>query len=372
MSDVDNNQVMTRAALNRALLARQMLLSRHAAGVVAAVEALAGLQAQEARPPFIGLWSRLLGFQRDDLLTALRDRHVVRATLLRGTQHLVSARDYLAWRGLVQPMLGAAFFALGDRTRHIDPLPIAAVARPFMSLPHTFTGLRAHLAHAFPEEPDDRAMGHAVRCHLPLVTVPDDTSPWGVARDPLYVAAEEWLEGAVDLQGDLQDLVRRYLGAFGPATAADMQSWCGLKGLKPVLESMAPELVALRDERGRVLWDLPDAPRPPPETPAPVRYVPAFDNLILAHADRGRIVDEAWRPRIVAKNLQVAATFLVDGFVAGIWKAARKAKLATLTLEPFAALAPSDEAALREEGEALLRFLEPDAPGAEIKITRPS
>lgn len=370
MTNVDN-KVMSRADLNRALLARQMLLSRHAAGVVAAVEATAGLQAQEPRPPFIGLWSRLLGFQRGDLLTALRERHVVRATLLRGTQHLVSAADYAAWRGLMQPMLTAAFFGLGDRTRHIDPLPIAAVARPFMSLPRTFTDLRAHLAHAFPDEADDRAMGHAVRCHLPLVTAPDD-GPWGIANDPLYVAAEEWLERPVDLQGDLQGLVRRYLAAFGPATAADMQAWCGLKGLKPVLESMAAELVVLRDAKGKALWDLPDAPRPPPETPAPVRYVPAFDNLILAHADRTRIVDEAWRPRIVSKNLQVAATFLVDGFVAGIWKTARKAKLATLTLEPFVPLATAHEAALREEGEALLRFLEPDAPAVEVKVVPPS
>ncbi|WP_044560614.1 winged helix DNA-binding domain-containing protein [Azospirillum sp. B4] len=364
MTNVDN-KVMSRAALNRALLARQMLLSRHAAGVVAAVEALAGMQAQEPRPPFIGLWSRLLGFGREELLAALRDRHLVRATLLRGTQHLVSARDYTAWRGLVQPMLTAAFFGLGERTRHMDPLPITAVARPFMSLPHTFTDLRAHLAKAFPDEADDRAMGHAVRCHLPLVTAPDD-SPWGVANDPEYVAAEEWLEAPVDLQGDLQDLARRYLAAFGPATAADMQAWCGLKGLKPVLDSMAPELVVLRDEGGKALWDLPDAPRPPPETPAPVRYIPAFDNLVLAHADRTRIVDEAWRPRIVAKNLHVAATFLVDGMVAGIWKTTRKAKLATLALEPFIPLAKADEAALREEGEALLRFLEPDAPTVAV------
>ncbi|MDE1148892.1 MAG: winged helix DNA-binding domain-containing protein [Azospirillaceae bacterium] len=369
MDDV-NNKVMSRAALNRALLARQMLLSRHAATPVAAVEAVAGLQAQEPRPPFVGLWSRLLGFRRADLLAPLHDRHLVRGTLLRGTQHLVSARDYAAWRPLLQPVLSAGFLGLGDRTRHIDPHPIAAAARLHMASPRTFTDLRAHLAAAFPDQPDDRAMGHAVRCHLPLVTVPDD-SIWGIANDPLYIAADNWLSTPVGEGADIKDMVRRYLAAFGPATAADMQVWCGLKGLKPVLDGMAPDLVVLRDEKGRALYDLPDGPRPPPETPAPVRYVPAFDNLILAHADRTRIVDEAWRPRIVSKNLQVAATFLVDGFVAGIWKTTRKAKLATLTLEPFIPLAKADEDALRQEGEALLRFLEPDAPALAV-IVQPS
>lgn len=348
--------------LNRATLARQLLLERSKLSPLAAVERLVAMQAQVARPPFIGLWTRLATFKREQLGELLRTKRIVRATALRGTLHLMSAADYLALRPALQPMLTYYMQALlKERAANLDLARLAAHAATL--LPATFEELRPQLAKKFTKH-DERALGFAVRVQLPLVQVPTDADRWAFPSSAQFAAADVWLGRklpATAAAAAPHELVRRYLAAFGPATVKDAQIWSGMRDLKPVFESLRDELVTFRDDTKRELFDLPDAPRPSADTPAPVRFLPDFDNLVLGHDDRRRIVADDHRKQIVTKNLLVKATFLVDGFVAGTWTIARKKAAATLTLAPFAPLKKPARAALAEEGDALLRFVEPDA-----------
>ena len=355
-------------ALNRALLARQMLLEREQTTATAAVERLVGMQAQLARPPFVGLWTRLHDFQRTELGEALRKRKVVRVTSFRGTLHLMTAGDYLALRGALQPMLTGGMQAiLRDRAAALDIAALEAEARKFFGkTPATFDTLRAHLKAKFPKA-DERAMAYAIRMHLPLVQVPTDAT-WAFPAAADFALADAWMSKSVStVATSAETVVLRYLAAFGPATPADAQAWSGLGGLREVFESLRPSLVTFRDERKRELFDLPDAPRPDPDTPAPPRFVPDFDNLVLSHDDRSRIMAAEHRSRVTTKNLQVRATFLVDGIVAGTWKSERKRKTAVLLIEPFGSVAKRMRPALEREGELLLSFLEEDATDREIR-----
>ncbi len=359
--------------LNRALLARQMLLSREAGTPPGAVERLAGLQAQLARPPFVGLWTRLEGFRRGDLLNPLHRREIVRVTAMRGTLHLMTAADYLGLRGTLQPMLSRGMQSiLRERATALDIAVLEKEARAFFGgAPATFDALRDHLKAKFPEG-DERAMAYAIRMHLPLVQVPTD-APWGFPAAADFAMAESWLGTKISMEPEpAHELVRRYLAAFGPATPGDAQAWSGLQGLREVFETLRPELITCRDERKRELFDLPDAPRPPEDAPAPVRFLPEFDNLVLAHDDRTRVIAGEHRPKVVLKNLQVRATFLADGFVAGTWKIERKKKVAVLILEPFGKLTKPALAALEKEGDALLRFVEEDAEVREVRVSVPA
>jgi hypothetical protein len=365
--------------LNRALLARQLLLERARMTPLAAIAQLVALQAQVARPPFVGLWTRLHGFQRDQLHQLLHDRHVVRATFLRGTLHLLTAADFRAFRPALQPMLTAGFRAImKDRAGDLDLVKLAAFAGT--RLPATFEQLRPQLGAAFSNH-DERALGYAVRMHLPLVQVPTDDS-WAFPSSAAFAAADGWLArsavpeassaapGTLGALAGLAALVRRYLGGFGPATVKDAQRWSGVSDLQPAFEALRPQLVTFRDDKRRELFDLPDAPRPPADTTAPVRFVPDFDNLVLGHDDRRRIVADEHRPALVTKNLLVKACFLVDGFVAGTWAIARARSTAILTLAPFAALSRPTRAALEAEADALLGFVEPDAATRAVAVAR--
>lgn len=353
--------VLSRRALNRGLLARQMLLVREDVPALAAVERLVGLQAQQPLPPFVGLWTRLAKFERDDLIGLLKERAIVRATTMRGTLHLMTAVDYMAFRETLQPMLTAGMNSvLRERAQALDVPALVAIARKFLGdEPRTFTELREALLAAFPTG-DERAMGYAVRTHVPLVAAPDDAA-WGFAADPRFVDVETWLGRPTDIAERREELVLRYLAAFGPATAADAQAWLGLGGLKEVFETLRPQLLTFRDEKKRELFDLPDAPRPSEDTAAPVRFLPGFDSAILAHADRLRIIADAHRGLVTTKNLQVLPTILMDGFVAGTWKGTRAKKTATLTISPCAKIAVAARKQLTAEGERLLRFIEPEA-----------
>ena len=359
---------LTTRQLNRALLARQMLLAREEGTALAAVERLAGLQAQLARPPFVGLWTRLGGFRHGNLLDSLNRREVVRVTAMRGTLHLMTAAGYLGLRGTLQPMLSRGMQSiLRERATALDLAVLEEEARAFFGgAPATFDALRNHLKSKFPEG-DERAMAYAIRMHLPLVQVPEDTA-WGFPAAADFAMAESWLGTKIPMEPEpAHALVRRYLAAFGPATPGDAQVWSGLQGLREVFESLRPELVTFRDGRKRELFDLPAAPRPSEDTSAPVRFLPEFDNLVLSHDDRTRVIADEHRPKVVLKNLQVRATFLVDGFVAGTWKIERKKKVAILILEPFGKLAKPVLAALEKEGDALLRFVEEDAETREVR-----
>lgn len=359
---------LTPRDLNRATLARQMLLAREKTTPLKAVERLAGLQAQLARPPHIGLWSRVDGYEADALNRLARDRKVVRATLMRGTLHVVSTKDFLALRPALQPMLTAGMQAvLKDRTKGFDLDRVVAAARGCLEKrPCTFEDLREDLAAAFPKG-DARAMGYAVRTHLPLVQVPDETR-WGYPGAAAFAVAEVWLGTKVPTAGDLDGLVLRYLAAFGPATVKDAETWSYLKGLAPAFESLRPRLVVFRDDKKRELFDLPKAPRPPADAPAPVRFLPDYDNLLLSHADRRRVIADEHRPRVMpGGNLRLLPTFLVDGFVRGSWAIERKRAAATLVLEPFETISKKVHSELAEEGERLLRFVESDAATFDVR-----
>jgi hypothetical protein len=366
------NTILTRRALNRATLARQMLLRREPVKPATAVERLAGLQAQAARPPFVGLWSRLDGFRREVLVRAIERQQVVRGTLMRGTLHLVTRTDYVRFRRTLQPMLTAGLRSiLRGRMDALDVAAAVAEARAwFDQAPRTFDALRAHLDDRFPGA-DVRGLAYAVRMELPLLQVPAPAERWAYAARADFAVAETWL-GASLAPGDASEaLVVRYLEAFGPAAIADAQTWCGLGGLGTVFEQLRPKLRAFQDERGRELFDLPHAPRPDADEEAPVRFLPEWDNLLLSHADRSRVIADAHRPAITTANLRLPGTFLVDGFVAGTWVVERKKKAVTLELRPFSPLQRSVATALEEEGEALARFMEPDATTfAVIRVVR--
>jgi hypothetical protein len=348
----------TTRRLNRATLARQMLLERADVSPTVAIGRLAGLQAQLARPPFVGLWTRLAGFERAGLARALADRSVVRATMMRGTLHLVTAADYLALRSSLQASLTKGMQSILKARAAIDVAATVTRAKAwFREGPRTFDDVR-DLFRAEGLGSDERALAYAVRLHLPLVQVPTDAE-WGFASSADFALADVWLGAEIAKETALDELVLRYLAAFGPATAVDAQVWSGAAGLQSVFDALRSRLIVVNDERGRELFDLPDAPRPEEDLPAAVRYLPDFDNLVLSHADRTRVVPEAYRGRIVSKNLQVAATFLVDGFVAGTWRVESKKSAATLALRPFAGLSKKTRDELAAEGERLLAFVEP-------------
>ena len=365
-----SSQPLTRDALNRALLARQMLLARETVSPVKVVERLAGMQAQQARPPFIGLWTRLENFSRNQLIQSLQRKTIVRATMMRATVHLMSARDYLDLRGALQPMLAACIppskiKALGGESVEA----ILKAGRSFYAkTPRPFNEMVTQLETQFPKA-HPRIAAVMVRLNVPKLQIPTE-APWGYTNVPEWLVAEKWLGKPVPMTQDLAALVKKYLAAFGPATPADAQAWSGCKGLRAVFEEMRPRLKTFQNEKGQELFDLPRAPRPAVDTPAPVRFIPDFDNLILSHADRTRIVDDEYRPALVSKNLLVRATYLVNGRVAGMWKVELARQSATLIVEPFAPIPAKAKAELKAEGERLLHFIEPNATTHKIQFKK--
>jgi len=350
-------------AVNRATLARQMLLGREKVSAVEAVGRLVGMQGQEAKHPHVGLWARVEGFADGQLSKAVEDREVVRATLFRGTLHLVTAEDYLRFRATIGPILEAGLKLLGERAEGLDVGKVVTAAKKLLAKePLTFTEVRDALVEQFPGV-NDRALGFCTRMMVPLVMYPTDTR-WGWPANARFTPAEEWLGAKIQPTAVPEELVLRYLAAFGPATPADFQTWSGLPKAKPVFDHL--ELEEFTDENGKTLYDVPEAPRPDPETPAPVRFLPEFDNLLLAHAKRERIIADEHRPAVFTKNLRVKSTYTVDGFVAGLWTTEKKRGVATLTLTPFGRTLKKTAAELEREGSALLRYLEPDAKTYEV------
>lgn len=354
---------MSGRAVNRATLARQLLVERAEVGAVEAVGRLAGMQGQEAKHPYVGLWSRVAGFKEDDLDRAVEGREVVRATLFRGTLHLVTAEDYLRFRTTVAPVLEAGLRMLKERAEGMEPAKVVAAAERILAKePLTFTEVRDALQREFPEV-NERALGFCTRMLVPLVMYPTGVR-WGWPANARFTPADAWLGKKLHAKQEQAELVIRYLQAFGPATPADFQTWSGLSKAKPVFDSL--DLEVFTDDNGKPLYDVPDAPRPDPDTAVPVRFLPEFDNLLLAHAKRERIIADEHRPAVFTKNLRVKATYTVDGLVAGLWTMTTKRGVATLTLTPFGRLPKRDQAALEREGTALLGFLEPDAKAVEV------
>lgn len=355
--------VLTRPALSRALLARQFLLERARMPVREAVEQLAGLQAQAPEPPYIALWSRLADFDPGELSRLLESREVVRLSVMRGTVHLVSDRDALQLRALTQPLHeAAARTTRSARLAAADPRQVAAAARALLAAePLTGAELGDRLHTQWPDE-EPRALAMTARLLLPLVQIPP-RGLWGRSGRPRVATAENWLGRPPAAEPCVETMVLRYLGAFGPASVRDVQAWSGLTRLGEVVERLRPQLRVFADETGRELFDLPHAPRPDAEVPLPVRFLARYDSLVLAHADRSRILDEPVRRTLAGRNGQVPGTFLVDGRVGGVWRSDTRRRTATLTLTPFGQLADGTRQALAEEGERLLRFVTDGAPG---------
>jgi len=357
-------RVLTLRELNRATLARQMLLDREDASALAAVERVLGLQAQVTSPPYVGLWTRLENFRRGDLTRLMLERRVVRATLMRATLQLMTANDYLLLRPALQPALTRSMRSIaGKRLDGMDIDRLVGAAKEFFEEePRTFADLRPLLSDLEPER-DQSALAYAVRTQLPLVQVPSGGA-WGYSGKAPFTTPERWLGGPPSGSEDPRSLVLRYLAAFGPATAKDVQTWSGRTQLKQPVEEIKPELRIFRDENGNELLDLPDAPLPEGDTPIQPRFVPDYDNLVLSHLDRGRVISEEHRKRVFLSAARVRATFLIDGFVRGAWKVERARKMATLLIEPFEPLSRDDRDALSDEGERLVRFLA-EPQGAE-------
>jgi hypothetical protein len=356
---------LSRRALGRALLARQLLLRRSELPVTEAVEHLVGLQAQAPAPPYFALWSRLVGFSPDRLSAQITDRSVVRIVLMRGTIHLVSAADCLALRPVVAAMLERTL--VGNTTygkaklAGLDLTAVAAAARALLEeKPRTMAELRTLLAPQWPDR-DPVSLAQTARSLLPLVQVPP-RGLWGTGGQPACTTAECWLGRPLDADPSPEPMVLRYLAAFGPATVRDIQAWSGLTRLAEVTDRLGSRLVRLRTEDGAPLLDVPEAPRPEADVPAPVRFLAPFDNALLSHADRSRILDDASRKVVFASvNGQIPGTVLVDGMVRGVWRMQRQGERVTLRVETMRPLSKRHVGAVTAEGNRLLRFAEPDA-----------
>ncbi len=260
---------------------------------------LVGLQAQTPNAPYIGLWTRLYGFARADLADLIAQREVVRATLLRSTLHLTTAADYLLFRPALQPALTRALHAtFRQRARQLDLGRLLPAALSYLeAAPRRLTALRVWSAELMPTEDAEAMVSAVARAYLPLVQV-FPGGVWGRATGA-YAPAESWLGAALAaLEEGVRQLILRHLAAFGPASVADVEQWSGLRQLGRPLAALGPALREFRDERGVALFDLPDAPRLPATTPAPPRFLPEYDNLLLAHVDRTRVVADEQRPRI--------------------------------------------------------------------------
>jgi DNA glycosylase AlkZ-like len=342
-ANAKEERVLTLRELNRALLERQMLLKRKRLGVQEAVERLCALQAQYSLSPYIALWSRLTGFQREQLTRALEGREVVKSTLFRITLHITSARDY--------PYFAAAFLpAAQEMTARVTPEETVKLSRK------VHTASKKPLTHEQLEALAAEEMGGRWRTRIlaPLLHLPP-SGTWRFWGTPTLLGMKTWL--GVDLperEEGAKRIVERHLAAFGPATQQDLLRFAGVRvgDLRPGLEQL--ELRAFRDERGRKLLDLPRAPLPDGETPAPIRFLPKWDSSILAYAppERTRILPEKFRSTVIRKNGDVLPTVLVDGFVAATWNIDRKRGL---EIEPLRRLTKAERAEI-DEGARLVEF----------------
>jgi hypothetical protein len=350
-------RVLTKRALNRALLERQLLLRRRRMTALHAVERLVALQAQEPRDPYVALGSRIEPFRAETLSHALERRRAVRMTLLRGTLHLVTRRDAINLRALVQPTIERVIFGSSPlRTvfRETDMDEVIAALREWLEeRPHKRSELVREIAARWPEADAD-SLGYAMHA-LPTVQV----TPRGLWRrrgGSAFTTMEAWLGASPDPAAEVDALVLRYLAAFGPATSADFRYWSGVPGPKEVFERLRPRLRTLHDEGGRELFDVPRAPLPDPDVPAPVRFLPEYDNVVIGHNDRTRIVPDG-----IPRWTEVGwGSVLVNGMVAARWRLFQARSGANLRIEPFQRLTRQEQADTSEEATRLAAFLAPE------------
>ncbi|MEV0895862.1 winged helix DNA-binding domain-containing protein [Actinoplanes sp. NPDC049802] len=344
-------RVLPTRVLNRTYLRRQLLAERRPRPAADIVRHLVAVQGQESDSPYLGLWARSSSFRRDDLTALLLDRTVVRGATLRGTQHLSTGDDFGWLRPTLQPMLDRM---AGRASRVDDPVAFAAAAREVLAEgPLTRPEIARRLAVRFPAA----ELGElTLVAHLRLALLhPPPAGTWGYRGRVACVPADDYLGRPLAGGPAVETLVWRYLAAFGPASAKDLQVWSGLTRLAAVLRELRPRLRVFRDEAGAELFDLPDAPIAGPDDAAPVVFLPEFDNAVLGHADRARIIHPGDRPSVTPGWSIVRPTVLVDGFVAATWSRLG----GTVTVEPFRPLAPADRAAVEAEAARVLDFAAP-------------
>lgn len=359
---------LTDRALNRAALARQMLLERVNLPVADAVSLLLGLQAQTTNGPYQALWSRLTRFTPEALTTLIADRSLLRATTLRTTLHLHAMPDLRIIRPLLQPVLDRTFSSPARmRSIRADRAAVRAAGIDLLDRqPMTAGDLGKALLQRFPDS-DPYVLAQVVQGAETLIQIPP-TRIWGHGGPPLLARLENWIGQGLGEPIALPALVLRYLAAFGPASVADMQAWCGLTRLAAAFDAVRDQLITFTAEDGRTLYDLPDAPRPDGDTPAPVRFLPEYDNVYLGYGDRRRIQSDLARSRMPLIN-GYPSTFTVDGFIAGKWSLARKKHAAHLTLTPFRKLLQPEMAEVEREGRAMADFLTDGAADVTAEFT---
>lgn len=362
------HEVLYRDRLNRATLARQFLLERTAIRPTSAIRRIGGLQAQEPASPYLALWSRLAAFDPAVLDRAFQRRQVVKANLMRSTLHVVTRDDYIHLLPATLPMLRG----LNRRGQGPEPAPerihaLAEAALAFARRPRANTELREHLAALADDMSADDALWF-VRRYAAWVHAPSAV-PWSFGRRPILTGASAWLGDTSFAAEDaaLEYLARHYLGAFGPATVADMAAWSGLAiaRLRPALARIdaAEGLRRYTDEQGRELLDLAGASVPAADVDAPARFLPMWDSVLLAYADRSRMISDEHRKVVTARNGDTLPTFLVNGRVAGLWWAEADGAKSRIALEPFVRLNRGERREVEQEGERLSAFVGPIEPG---------
>ena len=335
-----------------------------------AIELLVGMQAQVPVTPYIGLWSRLEDFDPAELSGAIERREAVRMPLMRATIHLVSAGDALGLYPVMASVLARTFSGQSNFVRGLagaDTCEIAALGRVLLEdRPRTRSELRPILSEHWPDADAD-SLAYAVSYLVPHVQVPP-RGLWQASGQAKLTTPQRWLGSELAAGSSPDDAILRYLAAFGPSTTADMRTWSGLSGLREVVDRLRPRLRTFRDERGRELFDLPGAELPDPDTPAKPRYLPEYDNVMLSHADRARVMPVDRRARMPAGKGGALGSVLMDGFLGGMWRTARRRGVATLRVEPLERPSKEEASALSEEGDRLLRLLEPDADTHDVEL----
>jgi hypothetical protein len=359
---------ISQRALNRATLERQHLLRRRSMPVLAMVDHLVGLQAQTPHTAYVGLWDRIEGFTPDQLADRIADRSVVRMALMRGTIHQVTAEDAWGLRPLMQPVLDRVQRGNFDkRLKGVDRDALVAEGRAFVAQqPRTFKELGDHLLERWPDG-DRLAMEQTIRTEVALVQVPP-RGLWGRSGPIAHTSVEAWLGDAPATSPSIDHIVRRNLAAFGPASAMDIQAWCGLTRMREVTDRLRPELIELRTDDGRQLLDLPDAPRPGPDVPSPPRYLYDYENILLSYADRSRFIQPGLARSLTERTQESLSTFILDGVVAGTWAVRRERTTATLVVTPFRPLTAPERRGLEDEGAGLLAFAAPEATDRAIRF----
>lgn len=359
-------EVLSQRALNRALLARQMLLGREARRALDVIDFLVGLQAQVPRDPYLALGSRIEGFDPAEVERLILAKQVARSPLLRTTIHLATARDCLAIRPLMEPILRRTMQgAFGKRLAGADLEALAGEGHALLDgEPRTFAQLRTLLRDRWAQSDDGQALSYSISYLVPLVQVPP-RGLWNKTNQPTWQTTERYFGKPLAKRPSLGDLVMRYFAAFGPATVNDVQAWCCLTKLAEVVDRLRPRLVTFRDEQGHELFDVPDAPRPDPSTPAPVRFLPQYDNVFLGHADRSRLSSEKY-PLPPPPATEWVSPLFLEGYIAGWWKLAQDRKAATLKVIPSGGWTKRDRTAVEREGWLALGFLAGGADTREV------